>query len=356
MLHKKIMHLSLWVISTISLATFTGCESPMKSAKEAADTGKEIKTYNQKTMESMKLGASKEARDNAFKEALAAEKFDAKTIHTATYFNAMSFQLLGMMYENSIDIAYNRERLKADSVKEFLRQMKELMPSDYEFIEPSAVEGDNYARTLNAFVVAMHEINLSQYNNLQGQKNPDLQIESFFDVLAKSNLTLLDKDLNGEMPREELSLDDKEILRQHSQIVWLLKLRYKALFTVALGRMSHITRYDDDSKFFKDFLKFNWLKKLKLKIDMRYFSWTPKKMGTEETAYINDIFARANTTKALLEKIGYEAELDEDVREIFNHMVWPVESIQVSTSTSSGKSNYLAQAQAKLKENLESIR
>lgn len=345
---NKLTNLALSVVTAVSLTTLTSCD-PMKSAKDAARTGSEIKTYNQKTMESMKVGASKEARDNAYDKALAEENFIAKTVHTATYFNAMSYQLLGVMEENSIDLEYNREKLKADSVKEFVKTMTSLIPSNYEFKEPNALRHGNKNQTLNAFAVAMHEINLSQYNNLKGQKNPALQIESFFDVLAKSRLTLLHKDLAGEMSRSELTLDDKEILREHNKIVYMLKLRYKALFVVALGRMSYITRYEDRST---GIVNWNWFKDLIQKVDMRYFSWSPKPMGTEETEYVNDIFARANTTKALLDKIGEDVEVDKDIKEIFNHMVWPAESI----NTTHGGVDYLKAAQNKLKDNLESIK
>jgi hypothetical protein len=343
----KTRNVNLWTKSTLTLAamlSIASCDSPLKSAKEAAEnskeaakTGKAIKEYNEKTMESMKMGSGLQAREDAFKRAKEEKNFTAKTTQTAIYFQAMGFQLLGIMNEHSIDLAFNRDRQKADSVRDFVKKMESLGLHEGMDVD-SALDKDNDMQTLYAFAAAMHEINLSQYNNLQNKKEKDLQIESFFDVVANSLLKKA-QDSEGLIAEDELSLVDKEVLQTTRKLISVLKLRYQILHVVALGRMANIPK--------KKFAK------LITKIQMRYFTWEPiSNMGTEEMNYINRVFARAEKTKSLLNAIGETVEVDSDVKEIFDNLDWGPETINTSNDN---KENHRDTAFGKLKANVEKI-
>lgn len=273
------------------------------NSERAADTGAAIKDYNQQTMEAMKNGAGLEVREDAYRRAIDEKNFTLKTNHTAVYFQAMGFQLTGTIKNGTLDLAYTRGKQKADAVRDFIKKMTNLMPSDWSKDQISALKKSNDMQTLYAFAAAMHEININQQNNLGNHSENYLKIESFFDIVAESLRKYRIADIKGLVDRSNLSFADKEILREVHTLIYILKLRYKILPVIALGRMSNIQSG------------------LIEKIKMSYFAWDIRSdLGTEQINYINDIFDRANSTKQLLSDLGETVELDAKVLRIYKNL------------------------------------
>lgn len=322
----------------------SGCSDPFKSAKEAAESSKAaaknskdaadrskfIKDYTEHTMEAMKGGAGLEAREDAFSEAIKEENFTHKTDHTAVFFQSMSFQLLGVMEQHTLDLAYTRDKQKADSVRDFSKKMISLLEKDSTLLDQllkqlnikskekklTALDKDNKMQTVYAFAATMHEINMIQRNNLGLESNPTLKVVSFFDVITDS-LAKRPKDLNGTLERSSLSLTDQEVLREATILIKTLKYRYMILPVIALGRMSNI----------KDGLI--------EAVSMLSSNWSIRSdLGTEEINYLNDIFDRTKKTKEFLDSIGEKVSLDPKVAKIYKNL--QIEDFDtLSTSSSS---------------------
>lgn len=302
----KLVRQGFSVITVLSI--LSSCNSPLKSADKAAtnsevaaQTSVAIKCYNHQTMEAMKMGAALETREREFDAALAEEGFDLKTKYTSPYFQAMSFQLIGVMKENCIDVEKTREAQKADSVKEFVKHMSKIVPSKFYKTKPTALDKSNEMQTLYAFAATMHELNQSQVNNLANRKESYLKIITFYDVVT-SSLALRDADRKGLIARSALTATDKNVLRETEMLTYIMKVRYMILPVIALARMSNIQ--DGIAE----------------KLDMRYTDWTVKEMGTEEINYINDILDRAKTTKEFLKSIGEVVDLDDNIKKIYSNL------------------------------------
>ena len=304
------------ILLFLNLCLLASCSDPFKSAKDAADRSKSIKDYTEKTMEAMKGGAGLEAREDAFDRALEEKNFNLKTDHTAVYFQAMSFQLLGIMEDATIDLEYTRDKQKADSVRDFVKKMSSLMEEKPTVLtqllrllklkkqnkDLTALDSDNNKQTLYAFAATMHEINMTQRNNLGSQSAPYLRVVSFFDVVTNS-LKNRPGDLRGNINRSSLSLTDQEVLREADKLITILKLRYMILPIIALGRMSNIQEG------------------LIEKISMLTSTWTIRNdLGTEQINYLNDIFDRARRTKEFLTSIGEKVTLDPKVVKIYKNL------------------------------------
>ncbi len=197
--------LPLFLVSALTLATFTGCQlsdNAQKSADNsgrAADNSDKLLNMSQDAYGDGRQGASRDRREKALKAMEHATTIEAKAGHASAYYSSLEFQVFKDEGYRE-DVPAKRDRLFAEAMSEFMKIQKDYIekkdatppspptaPGAPEagaapviapaMVATSVQTSDNYL----ALAAAMHKISERQ---LEASQRYGFAPKSMFDLLA----------------------------------------------------------------------------------------------------------------------------------------------------------------------------
>ena len=269
-----------------------------------------------------KQGDGFKIRTDAMRELKNAHTLNKKIEAAIAYLYAFEFQLYSPKNLVNVDVVRLREMLIAHAVAELGKTLPELLPTGSRW-KLDATDDSNRNLTLMALSAVLHRVNYLQVEQLNGTTMRPL---SMLDILVES-LAKKDRLNSGEITRDDLSETDREVLREEQAFKHLLRLRFKTLPVIAIGRISHI-----QNGFFS-------------KLDMLFTTWTPQfatvgelgapvaargarretntnfsDLNLEQIEYAADVISEANRTRRHLETIRSVVKLDSKIERILRNM------------------------------------
>lgn len=281
-----------------------------QTTQDMKNNTKNLPNLTNQMFDVMKQKDSAVIRAEAFRNLIASESLMNKAFEASKYYYAFEFQLWNYQENSSFDQIKLRESQQSEAVIELTKNLAELMPEQKRKWNLSSTSTNNEMLSLYALAIAMHKNNPFQtqlMNDVSGTQvqstNPQIKVESFYEVITQA-LAILPQVRQGIIPREDLTMVQKEALREADQLIYLLKLRYKVLPVIALVRMSNIQE------------------NIWQKIKMLFSAWQIKSLNTEQINYLSDIIDQSLETKTFLNSIGVSVELDNNVRKVYRHLNW----------------------------------
>lgn len=266
-----------------------------------------------------KQGDGFKIRTEAMEELKKARTLNKKIEAGIAYMYAFEFQLYSPKQLLNVNVVRLRELLFAHAVAELGKTLPELLPEGSRW-GLDATDDSNRNLTLMALSAVLHRINYLQTEQLQGTP---MRPMSMLDLLVES-LAKKERLNRGEIARADLTELDREVLREEQAFKHLLRLRFKTLPVIALGRISHI-----QDGFFR-------------KLDMLFTSWTPQFSGAnsfgaplaprregstsftdlniEQIEYAADVIDEALRTQRFLVMLSSAVKLDRKIERIYRNM------------------------------------
>lgn len=244
-----------------------------------------------------KQGDGFKIRTSAMEELKNSKTLNKKIEAAIAYLYAFEFQLYSPGQISNVDVVKLRQMLFEHAIAELGKTLPELLPTGSKW-KLDATDSSNRNLSLMALASVLHRVNYLQIEQLNGTS---MRPMSMLDLLVES-LAKKEKLNSGEITRAELTNLDKEVLREEQAFKHLIRLRFKTLPVIALGRISHI-----QNGFFS-------------KLDMLFTSWTPQFSTSGEMGEpVDEQGLRRETSTTFsdlnLEQIEYAADIvDEAIR------------------------------------------
>lgn len=266
----------------------------LKAGTERVEvTSNDLRYISEQLKELSKAGIGSEMRDENFKRMQESKTLNKKLLHATKYMESFDYQLWGHTTDKKIPDHILSEAYGKHAVLELGMTLPEVLQTNHPKL--SALKKSDNMENFYAMAATLHKVNMFQKVFRTENKIAEQNMLDYIEAALKKS-----RDLKaGLVKREELSEVDQEVLKVAPLMRYTLKIRYKFLPLIALGRISHV----NDG--------------LITKIKMLLAKWSPEFAGDEDESDDEVIVSSVedaqddNVIRAIIQKVAKKGQKKE---------------------------------------------
>lgn len=256
--------------------------------------------------DSGRQGAALDLRTKQWELVIGSPKLEDKGTFAGLYFLAFEFQLWSNLCEDSL--SGQRNRLKADAVKEFSRRLLGISHWGPDEVDPFAGKNplkfgdvENEKASFNAVAASMEENNRKQELTATDTSTDSDSMLNIIETGLRAGKEIRE----GKAKLQDFPEYVDLVLQREELMTRLLKARYQVMGLAVLGQLTPITRNLTEG------LKYKYLGQ-KWDIDFNQLSESLVNLATFR-------IQQANEAHDTLKELGIEVTLDPAISNIFSH-------------------------------------
>ncbi len=287
--------------TTNDMATTTN--GMAKTTAGMAVTTESMAKYVTVTYDDLRLGNTRQARQEALEAIKTSEEMPAKMGYASEYFAAMEYQF----WKPELETEEKRQAMMMTAVKDFFRKVKEYI-SNYDMVAPTAT--DPQTENLYSLAAALHYVNPAQDEALRGKDN--IQTVTMLSMIEDGLRAKRDLE-TGVTTVDSVPAYQLEVLRQEQAAVYLLRVRQNFLKAFAFVSAASQESGNDPQKWKSIW---DWIK------GKFGGNWVPNfaVRNAAQVDYNAIVLDYAAETLNMLNSMGYDPKSDGKIKTLLQSM------------------------------------